>query len=160
VIFGEGDSFFNRFATLLKLAPGLFPLACPDTRFAPVYVGDVVNQFLDALDNPATYGKRIDLCGPETYTLRQLVEYTAELLGLRRKIIGLPDFASRLQAAVMEYLVPGKPFSLDNYHSMQKDNVCNNGVIATTSLKAVVPGYLLNRNTRKRYDLFRQEYGR
>lgn len=160
VIFGEGDSFFNRFATLLKLAPYFFPLACPDTRFAPVYVRDVVDQFIAALDEPATYGKRIELCGPETYALKELVGYTAQLLGLRRKIIGLPDFASKLQATLMEYLVPGKPFSLDNYHSMQQDSVCSNGVIAGTSLQAVVPGYLLNRNTRNRYNLFRQEYGR
>ena len=159
VIFGDGDSFFNRFAALLKLAPYYFPLACPDTRYAPVYVGDVVQQFIAALDEAATYGKRIELCGPEIYTLRQLVEYTAEVLGLPRRIVGLPDFMARLQANIMEYL-PGKPFSLVIYHSMQKDNVCSSGVIAATSLKAVVPGYLLNRNARNRYDLFRQEYGR
>ena len=29
VIFGPRDSFVNRFAGLLKLAPGVFPLACP-----------------------------------------------------------------------------------------------------------------------------------
>lgn len=160
VIFGEGDGFFNRFAKLLKLAPYYFPLACPDARFSPVHVGDVVNQFIAALDDPAAYGKRIELCGPETYTLRELVEYTSGLLGLNRKIIGLSDSASRLQAFLTEYLVPGKPFSLDNYHSMQKDSICTNGLIMPTSLKAVVPGYLLNRNTRGRYNLFRREYGR
>jgi nucleoside-diphosphate-sugar epimerase len=160
VIFGDGDGFFNRFAGLLRFAPYYFPLACPDTRFAPVYVGDVVNQFIAALDDPATYGKRIDLCGPETYTLRELVEYTAGLLCLNRRIIGLPDFASRLQALLMEYMVPGKPFSLDNYHSLQKDSVCSDGAIMPTSLQAVVPGYLLNRNSRNRYDLLRREYGR
>lgn len=160
VIFGDGDSFFNRFASLLKFAPYYFPLACPDTRFAPVYVGDVVTQIIAALDNPATYGKRIEMCGPETYALKELVAYTAELLGLHRKIIGLPAFASRLQATIIEYLVPGKPFSLDNYHSMQQDSVCTNGIIAGTSLKGVVPTYLLNRNTRNRYDIFRQDYGR
>lgn len=160
VIFGEGDGFFNRFAGLLRLAPYYFPLACPDARFSPVYVGDVVDRVIAALDDPATYGKRIELCGPETYTLRELVEYTAGLLGLNRKIIGLPDSASRLQALLMEYLAPGKPFSLDNYRSLQKDSVCTNGMVMSTSLKAVVPGYLLNRNTRGRYNLFRQEYGR
>ncbi|HEY3487785.1 MAG TPA: complex I NDUFA9 subunit family protein [Gammaproteobacteria bacterium] len=159
VIFGDGDSFFTRFARLLKLSPYFFPLACPDTRFAPVYVGDVVREFIESLDNPVTFGKRLELCGPEIYTLKELVDYTAQLLGLRRKIIALPDFTARLQAALMEY-IPGKPFSLDNYYSMQKDSVCANGVTATTSLQAVVPTYLLNQNTRARYNLFRQVYGR
>lgn len=148
VIFGPHDSFFNRFAQLLRLTPLPFPLACADARFAPVYVGDVAECFVRAIDNPLTYNQRYDLCGPQSYTLQQLVEYTASELGLRRWIIPLPDWASRLQARLLEFL-PGKPFSRDNYRSLQRDNLCSGEFpaifqITPQRLENVVPAYLGN----------------
>jgi len=159
VIFGPGDSFFNRFATLLKLSPVVFPLACPNSRFAPVYIGDVAEAFCRALDD-ATGGERLELCGPEVFTLRQLVEYTRDQLGSRRCIIGLGDTLSRLQAAVAGML-PGKPFSMDNYYSLQRESVCTRNAlpslgITPTPVAAVVPGYLGGRHARGRYREFRR----
>ncbi len=146
VIFGPGDGFLNRFAGLLRLAPGVFPLACPGARFQPVYVEDVVRVFVDSLENHKTFGQRYDLCGPKVYTLREIVEYVAKLVGKRVSIVGLPDGLSYLQAAMLEF-APGKPFSLDNYRSLQIDSVCEKGFpevfdITTTSLEEIAPGYL------------------
>jgi len=160
VIFGPGDSFFNRFGALLKIIPAAFPLACPDALFAPVYVGDVAAAFVKALTTPATLGQRYALCGPTRYTLRQLVEYTARTLGLHRHIIGLSPALSSVQSRVFEYL-PGKPFSRDNYWSLQKHSVCNAPFptvfgITPSSLETIVPGYLANRTQRSRYDEFRK----
>ncbi len=155
VIFGPGDSFFNRFAALLKKVPLVFPLACPNARFAPVYVGDVANAFIAAIDDSTTWGQRIPLCGPGEYHLRELVSYTAIQLGLQRRIIGLPDRLSYLQAALMEWL-PGKPFSLDNYHSLQQDSVCQRGTAMPTRIESVVPAYIGHRNLHDDYDRYRQ----
>ncbi len=146
VIFGPGDSFFNRFAGLLALSPLVFPLACPEARFAPVYVDDVVRAFLAVLGDETTAGQRYELCGPHTYTLRELVAYTAGVTGRRRLIVGLGDRLSRLQGLVLER-IPGKPFSTDNYLSTKIDSVCaSNGLerlgIAPRSVESVVPGYL------------------
>lgn len=157
VIFGPGDSFFNRFARLLKLTPGIFPLACARSRFAPVYVGDIVELFVRTIGNVDMYHKRIDLCGPQSYTFKELVAYTAELLRLKRRIVELPNAVAVLQAFFMDYFVPGKPFSLDNYHSLQIDNTCEQGLTLPTAIESVVPGYLVNKNHRNRYNLFRQE---
>ena len=146
VIFGPGDSFFNRFAGLLALSPFVFPLACPQARFAPVYVEDVVRAFLAALGDDATAGQRYELCGPRTYALRELVAYTARITGRRRLVVGLGDRLSRLQGLVLER-IPGKPFSTDNYLSTKTDSVCSsNGFdrlgIAPRSVESIVPGYL------------------
>lgn len=156
VIFGPGDSFFNRFAALLKQVPLAFPLACPDARFAPVYVGDVAEHFVKSLDDRTSYGRRYDLCGPRQYTLKQLVDYTAHTLGLKRLIIGLPDSASRLQALLLEW-VPGKPFSLDNYHSLQVDSVCDKGPFEPTSIESIVPLYIGRKSKQNRYDRYRSQ---
>lgn len=142
VIFGPEDSFLNRFAGLLRAVPGVFPLACPEARFQPVYVGDVAEAFATALTAPDTYGQRYDLCGPRVYTLRELVRYAARQIGVSRLVVGLPDWASRLQANLLEY-APGKPFSRDNYRSLQRDSVCPEGAPhCPTSLEAIAPSYL------------------
>jgi uncharacterized protein YbjT (DUF2867 family) len=140
VIFGPEDTFINRFAGLLKIFP-ILPLACPNTRFAPVYVGDVVDAFAAALQNPSTFGKRYDLCGPRVYTLKALVQYVAKVMGIKRLVVGLPEPLSRLQATVLEY-APGKPFSLDNYHSLSVESVCKKGEPCPTTLESVVPRFL------------------
>ncbi len=141
IIFGEHDAFFNRFAGLLRLLP-LFPLAVPDAKMSPVFVGDVCDVMIGSIDDAGATGATIELCGPQDYTLKELVEYTAVVAGMNRKVIGLPDWASRMQARVMEF-VPGKPFSRDNYLSLQTPSVCSEGCNRQlTSLDAVVPRYL------------------
>jgi len=156
VIFGPDDSFFNRFASLLRLSPGPFPLACPNSRFAPVFVGDVAKAFAATLYNKNSWNRHYDLCGPRIFTLRELVKYTAMQMGLRRQIIGLPDLLSRVQGHLLGHF-PGKPFSYDNYLSLQMDSVCsgNNGLselgIEATDIDAIVPYYLGERSERSRY---------
>jgi len=145
VIFGPGDSFLNRFAGLTALAP-LFPLACPQARFQPVYVGDVTAAMIAALSNERTIGQGYDLCGPARYSLAELVAYTAHLRGARTRIIGLPNWLSAVQAGILEFF-PGKPFSLDNFRSLAIDSVCDNGFppifgIVPARLEDVAPGYI------------------
>jgi NADH dehydrogenase len=164
VIFGPDDDFFNRFAKLLSITPWVFPLACPQSRFAPVYVEDVARAFIDSLDDKRTFGQRFDLCGPKSYTLKALVEYTARTAGLRRVVLGLGDQLSKLQAVLLE-LAPGKPFSRDNYLSLQADSVCKDNGLATlgispVSIEAIVPAYLAAQNKSGRYQRFRSTAGR
>jgi len=145
VIFGPDDSFLNRFAQLLKL-PGPLPLACWNARFAPVYVGDVVEAFTRALPDKRTFGERYELCGPDIYTLEEIVRLVAFYSRRHKGIIRLPDWAARLQASLLQY-VPGKPFSPDNYLSLQTDSVCtHNGLddlgIAPTPMAPVAEKYL------------------
>lgn len=156
LIFGPDDHFFNRFAELLKRSPGFLPLACPDARMAPVYVGDVAHAMHVALRNPDTIGRRYELCGPRTYTLRDLVQYTADTLGIERRIVGLGDALSRLQARVMG-LLPGKPFTYDNYLSLRRGASCASGFppifgIEPTAIEGIVPIYLGRDNQRARLD--------
>jgi len=121
VIFGPGDGLYNRFAGLLRPLPVL-PLACADARFAPVYVGDVVEAFARALQREECVGQNYELYGPRVLSLRDIVRQTAKAMGRHRLVIPLPDALARLQAFCMDF-VPGKPFSSDNYLSLQTDSV-------------------------------------
>lgn len=145
VIFGKQDSFLNRFAQLLKTVPLVFPLACANARFAPVYVGDVASRMVACLDDEASFGQSYELCGPSVYSLKELVQYTANICECNTKIIGLPNFLSKLQASVFEH-VPGKPFSKDNFNSLKVDSVCTHCTPCPTSLQAIAPSYLCKNN--------------
>lgn len=161
VIFGPGDSFFNRFASLLKMMPLAMPLACAGARFAPVYVGDVAEAYVQSLNNPATHGHRYNLCGPNVYTLKELVQYTARQLGLKRWIIGLGKKPSWMMANVFQYMPFFKPITRDNFRSLQIDSVCDTpfpGVfrLRPKSIEEIVPGYLGKRQYRAHYDAYRR----
>lgn len=151
VIFGPGDHFFNRFAGLLRISPLFFPLACAEAKFAPVFVEDVAALMVDALKNPATVGRRIEICGPTAYTLLQLVEYTNKLTGLNRTVVPLGDGASALLARIMG-MMPGKPLTTDNYLSTKMDSICSSRTLIrgkpAVPLEAVVPLYIGNRDQR------------
>ncbi len=145
VVFGTHDSFINRFAGLLQVLPFL-PLARANARFAPVHVEDVVSAFVLAMEDPKTISETYQLCGPEVFTLRELVCLVRDQLGLRRWVFGIPDWLGRLQAAIMDF-VPGKPLSTDNYLSLTVDSVCTHDGLARldlerSSLRTVVPTYL------------------
>ncbi len=154
VIFGPKDSFMNRFAGVLKFTPLVLPLACARSKFAPVYVNDVVQIMANSLSDTNTIDQRINLCGPKQYTLKELVSYVAQVSGQRRIIIGLPNWAAKLQANILEY-VPGKPFSKDNYLSLQQDSICPESNNCSTSIETIVPNYLMQDPHYRRLDLFR-----
>jgi len=134
VMFGPGDSFLNRFAGLLAALPLAFPLAKPNARFQPVLVDDVIEAMLRCLHGGASSRQTYELGGPQVYSLREIVGLVAKLTGRRRWIVGLPDFAARMQALVMDF-VPGRPFSSDNYRSLTIDSVCTEDGFAKLGFK-------------------------
>jgi uncharacterized protein YbjT (DUF2867 family) len=122
VMFGPGDGFLNRFASLLANVPFALPLARPNARFQPVFVDDVVDAILHCLRAGAASRQTYQLGGPQVYTLREIVALIAKVTGRGRVVIGLPDVLGWLQALAMNF-VPGRPFSTDNYRSLSVDSV-------------------------------------
>jgi NADH dehydrogenase len=108
IIFGEGDNFFGQFAAILRWLP-VFPLVCPQARFAPVWGEDVAAAFVAVISHPPEQDsqKRYDLCGPREYSFKELIRFTADAMDRRRLVIGLPDWLARMQGRVLERL-PGQ----------------------------------------------------
>jgi NADH dehydrogenase len=141
VIFGTEDNFLNQFATLLRYSPGMMMLPGAKARFAPVYVGDVADAFVRALDD-ATMRPRINLCGPQDYSLQELVELTAHWSGHKRLVVPMPNIMARVVASMMSVL-PNPPLSHDNLDSMRIDSVCASGEARQpTALETIAPTYL------------------
>lgn len=163
VIFGLGDSFLSMFASVLRLAP-VFPLGYGHARFQPVWVADVADAFVDSLSDHTTFGQAYELVGPEVRTLRQLVEYTAELTGSRARIINLPEGLAYLQAGLM-WLAPKPLMSPDNLRSMEVDSVCDGNCRLPanwrpSALEAIAPTYIARRTPKGKLDSFRFRAGR
>ena len=158
VVFGPEDRFLNLFAQLARFLPVL-ALACPRAQFQPVYVGDVAQVMAAALGEKETFGRRFDLCGPRRYTLRELMDYVCAVTGRRRLVVGLPHWASVMQALVLEHL-PGKLMTRDNVRSMQVPNICVDagavppGLMAQP-LEAIAPTYMMPTHPRERYPQLR-----
>jgi uncharacterized protein YbjT (DUF2867 family) len=162
VVFGPEDKFLNTFATLASIAPVL-PIANAQARFQPIYVGDVADAFVNALDSRATFRRAYELAGPRIYTLKELVQFAARASGHPRPVIGLPGGLARAQAIMME-LAPGEPMmSRDNLDSMQRDNVASTQPyvpppelgLELHPMESEAALYLAGQNSRSRLGAFR-----
>ncbi len=152
VMFGNEDKFLNTFAKLQQFFP-VIPLASSHARFQPVWVEDVASAVVRCLQELSTRGKTFEACGPEVFTLQQLVELAGRYAGVNqgqgRPVFGLPDALGRLQARFME-MAPGEPMmSRDNLDAMKTDNVASGTLpgldelgITPSSLGAIAPSYL------------------
>jgi len=124
VVFGAGDSFLNLFAGLSALLPVLL-MGGTDSRLQPVFVNDLVDAMVHALDRSDTRGQRYEICGPTVYTLGELVRFAARTAGHPRPVIALPDGLAQLLALAFE-LMPGPTLlSRDNLRSLRADSVAS-----------------------------------
>jgi len=158
VVFGEKDSFFNKFAKILKFSP-IFPLACSSTKFMPIYIHDLTDFIIDSINNTKTYNASIDITGPKEYTFRELINLTLKFLGIKRLVIPLGDNLSKIQAMIFERL-PGKLFSIDNYHSLKVDSISSEGFKGTTCVEDIVPTYLNRLKNKSHVKKLRKKSGR
>ncbi|WP_186421311.1 complex I NDUFA9 subunit family protein [Bosea sp. CS1GBMeth4] len=160
VMFGPEDTFFNRFAALVRMLPVL-PLAGAQTKFQPVFVGDVAEAIARAVDGKVEGGKVYELGGPEVKTLRELVDYVCEVTGRKCLLAPVPFGLARLQGRVLEIvdaltlgLLPDElVLTRDQVALLESDNVVSAAAeaegrtlrglgIAPVSAEAEVPGYL------------------
>ncbi|MCP4494910.1 MAG: complex I NDUFA9 subunit family protein [Gammaproteobacteria bacterium] len=155
VVFGKHDKFINRFASILNLCIGFFPLACPHSKIAPVYVGDLVERMVNTLDDRSSHSKRYTVCGPEVFTLQQIVELIIGAVNSRCRVLPLGNALSKFQAAILQNL-PGKLFTLDNYRSLQTDNICADTEPCPTNLRQYIQDLCVLFSNKKHYDDFRQ----
>ncbi|MEJ0015637.1 MAG: complex I NDUFA9 subunit family protein [Acetobacteraceae bacterium] len=147
LVFGPEDRLFNRFAAMARMLP-FMPVICGDTRFQPVFVGDVADAVLAALGQADAAGTTYELGGPKVWQFRELLAYILKETGRARRLVDVPHGLAQFQARVMEML-PGKPFTRDQLLMLGQDNVVDPAMpglkelgIIPTPIELVVPAYL------------------
>ena len=172
ILFGPGDNSFNRFASLARMLPVL-PLPGADTRFQPVYAGDVAEAIVRAVDGAVKPGI-YEIGGPEIRTMRQMMEFVCEVTERRRAIVPVPNAVARFQGTVMGALdkltlglLPDEIVTTrDQALLLETDNVVSQAAIAEgrtlegmgvtpTTIEAIVPSYLVRFRKTGQFDLKR-----
>ena len=157
IVFGEKDSFFNRFNNLLKYIP-IFPLACPESMFSPIYVKDLSSFVEESILTDKYDNQSNDITGPKNYSFKELIKYILSITKTKCMVIPLNYTLSYLQAFAFTYIVPGKIFTIDNFKSLQIDNISTTGLKGKTTIEEIVPSYLSKKNNE--LDIYRKDAGR
>lgn len=152
IVFGPEDSFFNRFADLARFSPFLPLIGGGNTRFQPVFAGDVGEAVARLVDAGEADGKTYELGGPETFSFRDLMQFTLDTIGRSRLLLPLPWSLAKVQAAVMG-LLPKPLLTLDQVELLRHDNVMSEEArreqrtlpglgVTPQGIEGIVPGYL------------------
>ncbi len=152
IVFGPEDDFFNRFAGLAQMSPALPLIGGGETKFQPVFVGDVAQAVMAAVDGRTKPGAAYELGGPSVKSFRDLMEFVLETTGRKRLLVPLPFGLARLQAKVLQ-LLPKPMLTVDQVELLRSDNVVSEAAkaerrtleglgIHPQSVEAVVPTYL------------------
>jgi uncharacterized protein YbjT (DUF2867 family) len=169
VVFGPEDGFFNRFGQMAALLPAL-PVYVADgfkvriepweleyeinlfgsggPKFQPVYVGDVADALMAALERPDAPGQTFELAGPRAYSMRAIMELVARETRRDNWLLPLPYWVGKIQAFFLQFL-PNPPLTPDQMKLLRHDNIAGGTVpglaalgIDATAIEAIVPGYL------------------
>jgi len=167
VIFGPEDGFFNLIAVIARMSPivpvmGASPQllfregALPEfklfgkggPRFQPVYVGDVAEAIVRALDSAEAQGKRYELGGPRVYTMLDVVQLVLRQTGRKRLLLPAPLWALDVKAALLE-LIGLKLLTRDQVRLLRRDNVVSRRALSFSDLRIapataeiILPTYL------------------
>ena len=155
LIFGNEDTFFNRFAKLSSISP-FIPVVGSSTKFQPVYVNDVAKavSFLVESDQRKRY---LELGGDETYTFKELIDILLSEIKRKRIIIKIPFLPARIIAATNDFfrlisgdIVPAfltlaqvKSLENDNLVELKSDKFSDIGIVPK-KLKIILPN-IVNR---------------
>jgi uncharacterized protein YbjT (DUF2867 family) len=137
LVFGPEDSLFNRFGALARVVPALPLIGGGNTRFQPVFVGDVAEAVVATLDRPEAEAKIYELGGPEILTFRQMMELLLREIRRPRALVPVPAALASFGAYFLEFL-PDPPLTRDQVKLLQVDNVVAPGIPGLASL-GIVP---------------------
>lgn len=152
IVFGAGDSFFNLWGTLARYLPVL-PLIHGETRFQPVYVGDVAEAIARLALDPEPRSGVWELGGPEIETHRALIARVQAEAGRSRPLVPLAPAFAKILAAPLGILPWAPLLTVDRVDQLGTDAVVSEAAIAEgrtleglgispVAMDTILPSYL------------------
>lgn len=146
IIYGAGDSFFNKFKTMSAIIPVL-PVIQPEARFQPVWVEDVARVFVQSIGNRHSHEQTYELGGPKAYSFMNLMTLLMTTLKRKRLLLPVPNMFAKLLATISR-LLPTPLLTADQLLLLQHDNVTEGESFPSqfgspASLESVLPSYIL-----------------
>lgn len=152
IVFGPEDDFFNRFAALSRFAPALPLIGGGETRFQPVFAGDVAEAVARLVDRGEADGRTYELGGPEVLSFKDLMAFTLDTIGRSRALVPVPWNVARVQAMILG-LLPRPLLTTDQVELLKTDNVVSEAAakerrtleglgVAPRDVGSIVPTYL------------------
>jgi uncharacterized protein YbjT (DUF2867 family) len=165
VVFGPEDEFFNRFAALARISPVLPLIGGGHTKFQPVFVGDVAQAVVAALEGRTSQSAPYELGGPQVMTMREVMERVLAYSMRSRPLVPVPFWFAKLQGAFLQWL-PKPPLTIDQVRLLQTDNVVSEAAIKAgrtleglsidpVAVASVVPDYLEQFRPRGQFSVYK-----
>ena len=152
IIFGPEDSFFNRFADMARYSPVLPLIGGGQTKFQPVYVGDVAEAVARSVEGKIKGGQIYELGGPQVLTFKQCMEELLTVVERKRLLVPVPWWVANLQASILG-LLPNPLLTKDQVLQLRKHNIVSEAAtkdnrtlagldIQPQSIGTILPSYL------------------
>ena len=121
VVYSVDDNFTTNFMTLLGRLP-IFPLYYNgDTKFTPIHCSDLTDIIYYTVSKNI-YAKIIECVGPETISLKEILNKLLKLTSKNRLLIPLPLFVAKISAYLFQ-LFPQPLLTVDQLKLLKYDNV-------------------------------------
>jgi NADH dehydrogenase len=152
IIFGPEDSFFNRFAGMARLSPVLPLIGGGQTKFQPVYVGDVAEAVARSVEGKVNGGEIYELGGPKVLTFKECMEEMLAVINRKRLLLSVPWWLANMQASILG-LLPNPLLTKDQVLQLRAHNIVSDAAtrddrtlaglgIQPRSIGSILPSYL------------------
>jgi len=151
IAFGQDDGFFNKFAGMAQSSPVIPLIGGGETRFQPVFVGDVGKALARAVTRTEAAGQTYELGGPAVFTFRELMEMILREIERARLLLPVPFAAAGMLGALGDLMgaFRAPPVTSDQVKLLRTDNVVSGAYpglealgVTPTTLETVLPTYL------------------
>lgn len=168
VMFGIGDRFFNKFASIMRFTPALPVIGAPlipsvsfeggsldinlygegGPKLQPVYVGDVAQAGVNAIHNSDAPGKTYELGGPEVMSFMGIMKRILKYTERKRFLAPVPATFAKILGGIIGFL-PNPLITGDQIVMLEAGNVVSEDALGLKDLgvdptlaEVILPTYL------------------